>query len=95
MRSTLSRLLSFAEQLTVPSKSAASKSKGKERDAADKDEGLLKELETLVREDESKSASPSGSRHDSPAAVSTDKKTAAEKRFEEVQKKRVCLVQLL
>ena len=31
MRSTLSRLLSFAEQLTVPSKSAAIKSKGKER----------------------------------------------------------------
>ena len=55
----------------------------------------VKALEKAIKEDEAKSASPSGSGRNTPALASSssgDRKTAAEKRFEEVQKKRVrCL----
>ena len=47
-----------------------------------------------MREEEAKTGSPSGSGRGSPAAVSSsssDRKTAAEKRFEEVRRKRVRL----
>lgn len=43
-----------------------------------------------MREEEVKLGSPSGSSRASPAIVSSDRKTEAEKRFEEVQRKRVC-----
>lgn len=51
-------------------------------------------MEAVLREEETKIGSPSGSGRGSPAAVSsssTDRKTAAEKRFEEVRRKRVRL----
>lgn len=50
-----------------------------------------KELELLLKEVEvEKAGSPSGSGRNSPAiGGSSDKKTPAEKRFEEIQKKRV------
>ena len=51
-----------------------------------------------MREEEAKAGSSSGSNRESPAAVSStsyDKKTPAEKRFEEVQKKRVRSVLVL
>ena len=56
----------------------------------DEEQQRLQELETVMREEESKVGSSSGSNRGSPAAVSNDRKTAAEKRFEEAQKKRVC-----
>ncbi|KAL4241836.1 Protein FAM32A [Abortiporus biennis] len=73
-------------------KKSKSKSKDKERDVGE--EARLKELEKVMREEEAKSGSSSGSNRESPAAVSSsssvhDKKTAAEKRFEEVQKRRL------
>jgi len=69
-------------------KKSKSKSKDKERDDGEKER--LKELEAVMREEESKSGSPSGSNRNSPAAASSsDRKTAAEKRFEEAQRKRL------
>ncbi|TCD62982.1 hypothetical protein EIP91_006164 [Steccherinum ochraceum] len=74
----------------IVKKKKKSKSKSKDKDVPDTTSERVKELEALMREEKSTSASPSGSRHESPSAsVSTDKKTAAEKRFEEVQKKRL------
>jgi hypothetical protein len=45
-----------------------------------------------IQDDESAKASPSGSGRNSPAVpgASDERKTAAEKRFQEVQRKRVC-----
>ncbi|KAI0706117.1 hypothetical protein BC835DRAFT_1260603 [Cytidiella melzeri] len=63
------------------------KSKSKSKDSGTASESThLKELEKLM-EDERKSSSPGPS--SSKPAVSSDRKTAAEKRFEEVQKKRL------
>lgn len=50
----------------------------------------MKALERAIKEDDVNAGTPSGSGRNSPAIVGTsDRKTAAEKRFEEVQKKRV------
>ncbi|KAI0673315.1 DUF1754-domain-containing protein [Trametes maxima] len=67
------------------------KSKGKDKEkAASPGEDRLKALERAIQEDEAKAASPSGSGRNSPAATGTgDRKTPAEKRFEEVQRKRL------
>ena len=69
-----------------------SKSKAKEREKSAEIE-LAKELELLKEEDDLKSLSPSGSGRNSPAIASSssssERKTPAEKRFEEVQRKRV------
>ena len=65
------------------------KYKKEKEKAASPDEDRLKALERAIKEDEYK-ASPAGSSRNSPAAASSsDRKTDAEKRFEEVQKKRV------
>jgi protein FAM32A len=66
-----------------------SKSKAKDKDE-DKEAQRLKELEAIMREEERRTESPVGSSRASPSVVSSDRKTAAEKRFEEVQRKRVC-----
>ena len=69
-----------------------SKSKSKEK-AASPGEDRVKALERAIQEEETKAASPVGSGRNSPAisgSSSSDRKTAAEKRFEEVQKRRVC-----
>ena len=66
-----------------------SKSKPKDKDV-EVEAQRLKELEAVMREEERQTASPAGSSRASPAVVSSDRKTAAEKRFEEVQRKRVC-----
>lgn len=70
-----------------------SKPKTKEREKSTEAE-LVKELELLTKEDDLKSPSPSGSGRNSPAIASSstasiERKTPAEKRFEEVQRKRV------
>ncbi len=69
-----------------------SKSKDKAK-AASPEEERVKALERAIKEDEATAASPSGSGRNSPAVASgsssSDRKTAAERRFEEVQKKRV------
>ena len=52
----------------------------------------MKALERAIKEDEIKSASPSDSGRNSPAVAGSsngDRKTAAERRFEEIQRKRV------
>ena len=53
----------------------------------------MQALERAIKEDEARSTSPSGSGRSTPAIASSssssDRKTAAEKRFEEIQKKRV------
>ncbi|KAI0801089.1 hypothetical protein C8Q74DRAFT_1240255 [Fomes fomentarius] len=69
-------------------KKSKSKDKGK---AASPEEDRVKALERAIKEDEAKAASPSGSGRNSPAVASgsSDRKTAAERRFEEVQKKRL------
>ena len=69
-----------------------SKSKSKEK-AASPGEDRVKALERAIQEEETKVASPVGSGRNSPAisGSSSDRKTAAEKRFEEVQKRRVCI----
>ncbi|OCH94674.1 DUF1754-domain-containing protein [Obba rivulosa] len=75
----------------IVKKKKKSKAKDKEKEKAVESE-RLKELEQLVQEakdEERKSASPSGSSRASPALVGGDKKTPAEKRFEEVQRKRL------
>ncbi|THH02620.1 hypothetical protein EW026_g315 [Hermanssonia centrifuga] len=76
----------------VVKKKKKSKSKSKEAES-----GLpmqtggerLSELETVLRDEEAKIGSPSGSSRNSPAVVSSDRKTAAEKRFEETQRRRL------
>lgn len=51
----------------------------------------LKAVEDLVSKTDDKNNSASGSNRNSPAlAASSSHKTEAEKRFEEVQKRRVC-----
>ncbi|KAI0734998.1 hypothetical protein C8Q76DRAFT_710591 [Earliella scabrosa] len=76
----------------VVKKKKKSKSKDKEK-AASPDEDRVKALERAIQEDAAKSASPSGSGRNSPAVASgsssSDRKTAAERRFEEVQRKRL------
>ncbi|KAI0082083.1 DUF1754-domain-containing protein [Panus rudis PR-1116 ss-1] len=72
----------------VVKKKKKSKSKGKEKDV-DLEKERLRELEEVMREEEAKSVSPSSSNRASPAVVSSERKTAAEKRFEEAQKKRL------
>ena len=75
-----------------------SRSKTKEREKSAETE-IAKELELLKKEDDLKSSSPSGSGRNSPAIASSsgssERKTPAEKRFEEVQRKRVCIQSLL
>ncbi|KAJ3482433.1 hypothetical protein NLI96_g6988 [Meripilus lineatus] len=74
----------------IVKKKKKSKSKSKSTDKADDaEEQTLKELEAVMREEEAKAGSSSGSNRGSPAAVSNDRKTAAEKRFEEVRQKRL------
>ncbi|KAH9932405.1 DUF1754-domain-containing protein [Amylocystis lapponica] len=65
-------------------KSSKSKSKDKGR-VAEKD--LSEGLESLL--EEAKTGSPSESSRNSPAIGSSDRKTAAEKRFEDVQRRRL------
>lgn len=67
-------------------KKSKSKSKDKDEEA---EAQRLKELEAVMREEERKTSSPAGSSRASPAVVSSDRKTAAEKRFEETQRRRV------
>ncbi|OJT10059.1 hypothetical protein TRAPUB_13415 [Trametes pubescens] len=70
-------------------KKSKSKDKDKER-AISPGEERLKALERAIKEDDGNGGTPSGSGRNSPAIVGTsDRKTAAEKRFEEVQKKRL------
>ena len=52
----------------------------------------MKALERAIQEEKALSVSPAGSGRNSPAIASSstsEKKTAAERRFEEVQRKRV------
>ncbi|KAI0361427.1 DUF1754-domain-containing protein [Trametes cingulata] len=73
----------------IVKKKKKSKSKDKEK-AASPGEERVKALERAIQEDEAKTASPSGSGRNSPAVASTsERKTAAERRFEEVQRKRL------
>ncbi|KAI0778362.1 hypothetical protein BD413DRAFT_508652 [Trametes elegans] len=72
----------------IVKKKKKSKSKDKEK-AASPGEERMKALERAIQED-TKTSSPSGSGRNSPAIASaSDRKTAAEKRFEEVQKRRL------
>ncbi|PCH33975.1 DUF1754-domain-containing protein [Wolfiporia cocos MD-104 SS10] len=66
------------------------KKEEKEKDRAPEPE-MVKELEKLLEEEGRRSGSPSASGSSSavPVAGSSDRKTAAEKRFEEVQRKRL------
>ncbi|CCM03139.1 uncharacterized protein FIBRA_05260 [Fibroporia radiculosa] len=78
----------------VKKKKSKSKSKDKDKDkTSDKDqtaeEERIREIESLLKEEESKNASPAGSSRNSPGVGGSDRKTAAEKRFEEVQRKRL------
>ncbi|KAI0734709.1 DUF1754-domain-containing protein [Fomitopsis betulina] len=69
-------------------KKSKAKSRTKEKEKSAEPE-LAKELELLKKEDD-KSLSPSGSGRNSPAiATASERKTPAEKRFEEVQRKRL------
>ncbi|KZT75021.1 DUF1754-domain-containing protein [Daedalea quercina L-15889] len=84
------KLRGVAEGGIVKKKKHKSKSKTKEKEKSVEDE-LARELELLRQEEAIKSSSPSGSGRNSPAIASSssDRKTAAEKRFEEVQRKRL------
>ncbi|KAH9858014.1 DUF1754-domain-containing protein [Lenzites betulinus] len=77
----------------IVKKKKKGKSKDKEKDkevARSAGEERLKALERAIEEDESKVASSAGSGRNSPAIAGTsDRKTAAEKRFEETQKRRL------
>ncbi|KAI8968153.1 hypothetical protein BD414DRAFT_528414 [Trametes punicea] len=77
----------------IVKKKKKSKSKDKEKEkSASPGEERLKALERAIKEEETRASSPSGSGRDSPAAVgmsSGDRKTAAERRFEEAQRKRL------
>ena len=74
-------------------KKKKSKDKAKDKETAkDIEAERMRELEAMIREEEAKVGSPSGgsSSRGSPALVSpSDRKTAAERRFEEVQRRRV------
>ncbi|RDX51054.1 DUF1754-domain-containing protein [Lentinus brumalis] len=74
----------------IVKKKKKAKSTNKEK-AAPPDEDRLKALERAIQDDEARAASPAGSGRNSPAIAgsSSDRKTAAEKRFEEVQRKRL------
>ncbi|GJE85821.1 DUF1754 domain-containing protein [Phanerochaete sordida] len=72
----------------IVKKKKKSKSKSKDKDD-ELEKERLKELEAVMREEERKTASPAGSSRASPSMVSSDRKTAAEKRFEEIQRKRL------
>ncbi|PIL31765.1 hypothetical protein GSI_06469 [Ganoderma sinense ZZ0214-1] len=68
------------------------KSKKDKEKAVPPDEDRVQALERAIKEEESRSASPSGSGRSTPVIASSssnDRKTAAEKRFEEIQKKRL------
>ncbi|KAI1789827.1 hypothetical protein LXA43DRAFT_1019761 [Ganoderma leucocontextum] len=68
------------------------KSKKEKEKAASPDDHRVEALERAIKEEESKSASPSGSGRSTPAVASSsgsDRKTAAERRFEETQRKRL------
>jgi protein FAM32A len=72
----------------------ARKKKKSKSSARDGEQDRLKEL--LFKEEEDANAASSGSSRDSPAIGGTgDRKTEAEKRFEEVQKRRVSLALVL
>ncbi|OBZ79454.1 hypothetical protein A0H81_01205 [Grifola frondosa] len=74
----------------IVKKKKSHKSKSKEKDKLTQDETkTLRELELLMQREEAQSPSPAGSSRNSPAPGSSDRKTAAEKRFEEVQRKRL------
>lgn len=66
------------------------KSKSKHDNERDRERTRVKEL--LFKEDEDSTTTPTGSNgRNSPAvSSSSDRKTDAERRFEEVQKQRVC-----
>lgn len=69
-------------------KKKSSKSKSKDKEQGDTVESALKEAV-----DPTPTSSPAGSSRNSPAASGpVDKKTSAEKRFDEVQKRRVCTI---
>ena len=71
-------------------KKKKSKDKAKDKETAkDVEAERIRELEALMREEEGAAGSPSGSSRASPAVVGNDRKTAAEKRFEETQRRRV------
>ncbi len=72
-------------------KKSKSKDKGEES-SRDVEKERVRELEALMREEETNVGSPSGSSRASPAVVSHDRKTAAEKRFEEAQRQRVSTI---
>ncbi|EKM49248.1 uncharacterized protein PHACADRAFT_265720 [Phanerochaete carnosa HHB-10118-sp] len=72
----------------IVKKKKKSKSKAKDKDDEFEKQRLL-ELEAVMREEEGKTTSPAGSSRASPSVVSSERKTAAEKRFEEVQRKRL------
>ncbi|KAH9836934.1 DUF1754-domain-containing protein [Rhodofomes roseus] len=83
------KLRGVAEGGIVKKKKHKSKSKDKEREKNAESE-LVTELESLNQEEAAKIPSSSGSGRNSPAiASSSDRKTAAERRFEEVQRKRL------
>ncbi|EPT01516.1 hypothetical protein FOMPIDRAFT_1048672 [Fomitopsis schrenkii] len=89
------KLRGVAEGGIVKKKKHKSKSKPKTKEREKSTEAeLVKELELLTKEDDLKSPSPSGSGRNSPAIASSstasiERKTPAEKRFEEVQRKRL------
>ncbi|KAI0347785.1 DUF1754-domain-containing protein [Trametopsis cervina] len=70
----------------IVKKKKKSKSKSKDKEA-ETESSRSRELEKLLAEDERKSSSPGPST--SRTVVSTERKTAAEKRFEETQKRRL------
>ncbi|KZT02446.1 DUF1754-domain-containing protein [Laetiporus sulphureus 93-53] len=84
-----------AEGGIVKKRKHKSKSKEKEKEKEKEEDKVaeaerLKELESALKVEEAKSGSPSGSGRSSPVvSSSSDRKTAAERRFEEVQKKRL------
>ncbi|CDO72957.1 hypothetical protein BN946_scf185007.g11 [Trametes cinnabarina] len=79
----------------IVKKKKKSKSKDKDKDKSASPgagEDRVKALERAIKEDEAKLGTPSGSGRSSPAVASTsatERKTAAERRFEEIQKKRL------
>ncbi|TBU49923.1 hypothetical protein BD309DRAFT_996522 [Dichomitus squalens] len=68
------------------------KSKKDKEKAASPDEDRVQALERAIQEEKARSASPVGSGRNSPAVAgssNSERKTAAEKRFEETQKRRL------
>ena len=72
-------------------KKSKSKPKDKYKEVeAEAEAARIRELEKVLEEErKSSSPGPAGSSRSSPALVNSERKTAADKRFEEVQKKRV------